>query len=305
MPSPSTTPGSPGSPGNPGPPGISGSPAAARRVRRIGCVSYLNAKPLIDGLDGLPDPQVRFDVPSKLLEELLSGGVDMALCPVIDYFRSSVPLEIVCVGGIGCRGATLTVRLFSRVPLDQIKTIHVDSDSHTSVALLRVLLAERLALRPRIVDFDAHHAAPAPIAGAGANPAAPYEAMLLIGDKVVTDAPAPELYPHQIDLGESWHALTGLPFVFAVWMTRAGTELGDLPARLDAQRQLNAGRLDEIVARHAAPRGWPAPLARHYLGTLLRYNVGEEELDAIRRFAESAYRLGLIDELRPLRTRER
>ncbi|MCX5661589.1 MAG: menaquinone biosynthesis protein [Planctomycetota bacterium] len=285
---------------SPSQPGIA--PDADRRVRRIGCVSYLNAKPLIDGLDGLPDPVVRFDVPSRLLEELRTGGVDIALCPVIDYFRSPVPLEIVPVGGIGCRGPTLTVRLFSRVPLDQIRTIHADTDSHTSVALLRVLLAERLSLRPRIIDFDTRETAEA-AAGAGVTP--PLEAMLLIGDKVVTDAPKPELYPHQIDLGESWHALTGLPFVFAVWMTRAGTELGDLPALLESRRILNAGRIDEIVQRYAAVSRWQAVLAKHYLGTLMRYVVGDEELDAISRFAESAYRLGLIDELRPLRTRSR
>lgn len=272
-------------------------------MRRLGCVSYLNAKPLIDGLDALEDTLVRLDVPSRLMEDLCAGEVDIALCPVIDYFRSPVPLEIVPVGGIGCRGPTLTVRLFSRVPLDQIEAVHTDSDSHTSVALLRVLLAERLSLRPRIIDFTPAGAGKPPPATASPAAAPAPEAMLLIGDKVITDAPKPELYPHQIDLGESWHALTGLPFVFAVWMAQPNADLGDLPRILQERRLANAGRIDAIVARHASERRWPPALAAHYLGSLLRYHVGDEELDAIRRFGEAAYRLGLIDELRPLRTR--
>ena len=65
-----------------------------QRVQRIGCVGYLNAKPLIDGLEGLADPVVRLDVPSALLEDLQRREVDIALCPVIDYYRSTEPLVI-------------------------------------------------------------------------------------------------------------------------------------------------------------------------------------------------------------------
>ena len=107
---------------------------------RIGCVSYLNAKPLIEGLDNRTNPTVRFDVPSRLLDDLQAGNVDIALCPVVDYYRSPVPLRVVPVGGIGSRGPTLTVRLFSRIPLHAVDTVHADSDSHTSVLLMRVLM---------------------------------------------------------------------------------------------------------------------------------------------------------------------
>jgi len=281
-------------------------PDATPRPLRIGCVSYLNSKPLIHGIDApatppdnqaAPPPVVRFDVPANLLRDLETGEVDLALCPVIDFYRAAEPLEIVPVGGIGCEGSTLTVRLFSRVPIERITAVHADTDSHTSVALLQVLLHERHGLRPRIIDYHARQQE------AEGKLSQDPEAMLLIGDKVVTDSPKAVTYPHQLDLGEAWRELTGLPFLFAVWMTRAGTDLGDIPARLATQRDANLDRLDALVAHYAPRHGWPTDLATQYLGHILHYHEGERELEAMRRFAEQAAARGLIDHAQPLRVR--
>lgn len=271
---------------------LASTPAVA--AWRIGCVSYLNAKPLIEGVEEIPGATVKLDVPSRLLDDLLAGDVDVALCPVIDYFRSATPLEIVPVGGIGCDGPTLTVRLFSRVPIERIITIHADTDSHTSVALLRVLMRERHGLSPVLIDYHARERV------AGHRLVAAPEAMLLIGDKVVTDSPAAAEYPHQLDLGEAWRELTGLPFVFAVWMARRGTDLGELPRRLGEQRNKNAVRIGEIVDRHAVAHSWPRELAAQYLGGLLRYAIGPRECRAIERFGDLAAKCGVIPENRPL-----
>jgi len=249
---------------------------------RIGCVSFLNARPLIDGLDGRDDLSVRYDVPSGLLADLESGEVDLALCPVIDYQRSTQPLVVVPAGGIGCKGPTLTVRLFSRRPFDQVTRLAADTDSHTSVALARVILRERFGVDAAIDDFDARHAR-------GTDS----DTMLLIGDKVVTAAPPECEYPHTLDLGQAWHEATGLPFVFAVWMARRGAELGDVPRLLAGQRARNAGRIDAIAQRHAPPIGWPIDVARQYLGHLLRYRVGARELQAMQLFWSKAAELGL------------
>lgn len=268
--------------------------SAAQPKRRIGCVSYLNSRPLIDGIDADDQPGVRFDVPARLLSDLETGEVDIALCPVIDYHRSQVPLKIIPVGGIGCEGATLTVRLFSRSPIEQTSCVYVDSDSHTSVVLLRVVLAERFGVQPKLVTYHAreqvadHRLTDLP------------HTMLLIGDKVVTDSPRAIEYPYQLDLGEAWNQMTGLPFVFAVWMARRETDLGDLPQRLAAQRLYNRRHI-AAIARDAAPRhGWPRELAQQYLGEILRYDIGRRELEAMTLFAELAATHGLIGEKRPL-----
>jgi len=256
---------------------------------RIGCVSYLNAKPLIDGLDDEPGLTVRSDVPARLLADLESGEVDIALCPVIDFFASAHELALVPVGGIGCEGPTLTVRLYSKVPIEQVTTLHADTDSHTSVALAQILLSKLFGVRPKIIDYNARERV-----AEGRIDEQP-EAMLLIGDKVVTGSPLAVQYPYQLDLGEGWHELTGLPFVFAMWMARRGVDLGDLPARLSARLDANLPQRLLIAERYAQQHGWPSELAEHYLIDVLRYRVGRLELEAVARFGRLAREHGLVD----------
>lgn len=266
-------------------------PHTGKRIR-LGCVSFLNSKPLIDGIETLGDVDVELAVPSVLLDELLSGQVDMALCPVINYQQSPEPLAIVPVGGIGCAGPTLTVRLFSRVPFEQIRHVCADTDSHTSVTLTQVVLHR---MTGQSVDVE-------PLKRDDLNMAwqARPPAMLLIGDKVVTHSPPADDYPWQLDLGEAWQQQTGMPFVFATWMALPDTALGEVPAKLDGLRRWNAERLDAIVEHYAAEIGWPAELARQYLGRLLRYHVGPVELNAMEQFWHEAHALGLIEHRRSL-----
>jgi chorismate dehydratase len=260
----------------------------AVRTVSVGSVSYLNAKPLIYGLDQADDLRLILDVPSRLLDGLRQHRMDVALLPVIDY-QGLEGLRVVPAGGIGCDGPTLTVRIFSRMPIPQIKTLACDTDSHTSVALARVLLAERSGIRPRFVDWSG-------ASGAEAS----CDALLLIGDKVVCEEPRG--YEHQLDLGAAWKELTGLPFVFAVWMARPGVDLGDLPGRLVRARESGLAHVDEIIARCAVPRGWPANVARQYLCGYLKYEIGERQLEAMRLFYQLAGQHGVIEgRLRELR----
>lgn len=248
-------------------------------------MSYLNAKPLIHGLEQGP-VDLQLDVPSALIGRLTRGDVDLGLCSIVDYFRHAEAIELVPVGGIGCAGPTLTVRLFSRVPIEAITTVHADTDSHTSVLLLRVLLHDLYQLSPEMIHYDTRTTETAEQFP---------EAVLLIGDKVVTDAPPATVYPYQLDLGGAWHDLTGKPFVFATWMKRKGTPLGELPALLEQQLATNLNQLDQIVQTYAAPHGWPSDLASEYLGNILRFTVGTDELDAIEMFSRRLRELDLIE----------
>ena len=264
-------------------------------THRVGCVSYLNAKPLVAGLDNEPGIQVREDVPARLLADLESGDVDIALCPVMDFFSSAYELALVPVGAIGCEGPTLTVRLYSQVPINQITTLHADTDSHTSVALTQVLLAKLFNVRPEMVDYDAREGT-----AQGRIVESP-QAMLLIGDKVVTGSPLAVQYPYQMDLGEGWHELTGLPFVFAIWMAQTRTDLGDLPTRLNARLDANLPQRLLIAERYAKQHGWPNDLAEHYLIDVLRYKVAARELEAIARFGAFVTEIGLTSKRREIR----
>lgn len=257
-------------------------PAAARSKAipplRVGSVSFLNAKPLIYGLDEVDGVDLMLDVPSRLLDGMREGRLDVALLPVIDYQRLD-GARLLCSGGIGCDGPTLTVRIFSPIPIERIETLACDTDSHTSVALARILLAEVYGVRPEFVPLAdrATHAPPA---------------LLLIGDKVIRDEPAG--FAYQLDLGEAWKRWTGLPFVFAAWVARPGVDLRDLPATLDQCRREGLANIERIVSRHAEPHGWPVDIARRYLTEYLHFEIGPRQLDAIRRFHQLAAKHGVI-----------
>jgi chorismate dehydratase len=273
---------------------------------RIGCVAYLNTLPLIEGLGKLEDVRLTLTAPSKLIDLLIDDEVDMALVSLIDAQRAPEPLAMIPVGMIGCDGPTLTVRLFSSVPVEQVRTVHTDADSHTSVALLSILLKHLTGHVPKMVEFDAdaHRAHVQQSESEGRDPEWP-EALLLIGDKVVTDSPPAILYPHQLDLGEAWKEMTGLPFVYATWMClerrAAEPAIATAAAVLDRQRRHNAGRLDWIVNHRAPVRGWPIRLAREYVRTLLRYDVTDAHRQAADRFFDEAAAIGAIEERRPTR----
>ncbi len=253
-------------------------------VLRIGCVSFLNTKPIIFGLDREPDLALSLDVPSRLLDGLRERRYDVALLPVIDYQR--LPgLRVIPASGIASDGPTLTVRIFSRVPIGRIATLACDTDSHTSVALARILLSRAYSIRPECIDLTASGAPDA-------------EARLLIGDKVVREEPVG--FAYDLDLGEAWKRLTNLPFVFATWMAGAEVDLRDLPRRLARSRELGMSRIDAIVDEHAVPHGWPKDLARKYLTRHLEFRITPRHIEAIRLF----HRYAAEENLAPLPPRE-
>lgn len=245
---------------------------------RVGSISFLNTRPLVWGLDHWPDLHIEQDVPSRLAQGLSEGRYDVALLPVIDCQRIE-GARLLTVAGIGSEDATLTVRIFSTRPIDQIRSMACDTDSHTSVALARVVLAEKYGLRP---DFVERSAASGQCS----------DAVLLIGDKVVCEEPAG--MPHQLDLGRAWRQLTGLPFLFAAWTARADVDLGDLPRRLALAKHQGLENVQQIVQRYAVPRGWPAELARQYLTVYMNYDIGPRQLQALERFYALAHKHGVL-----------
>ena len=200
-------------------------------------------------------------------------------------------------GLLGCDGATLTVRLYSTKPIHTITQVCCDTDSHTSIALLRIMLREMYEIDPKFIDYNAREHV------AENRPLEWPDAMLLIGDKVVTDSPPAVRYPHQLDLGAAWASMTGLPFVFAIWMARAEADvsrLGTAADVLDRQRRANAMRLESIIHAHAPRCGWPRDLADTYLREHLCYEWTEARQRGLEMFFRKAHEHGLTEQHRPL-----
>lgn len=243
-------------------------------------VSFLNSRPLIDGLDVMPAVQLCFAVPSALSAWLEQGQVDAALIPVIDLARHEDRWERISDACIASDGETLTVRVFSRIPAERMTRLHVDTDSHTSVVLAD-LLWKRYYHRP--VDI-------VPIAPGQRLDSC--ESVLLIGDKVIT-TPLPD-HVHHIDLGEAWKRWTGLPFVFAVWASAAGVDHRRTAALLEAARNRGLAQMEAIAAEWSPRIGWPVEVARAYLTEHLTYRLTPRAIKGLHTFLEYLRHDGIL-----------
>ena len=253
---------------------------------RLGVVCYLNAKPLIDGLDRDPAIHMVHDVPSRLAPLLDAGAVDAALLPVIDLVRNDRKWRIVSDACIGCDGETLTVRVFSRVPAAAIRRLHVDGDSHTSVVLATLLWRELYGRELEIIRFQ------------GNERVAECEAVLLIGDKVVNHTLID--YHIETDLGSAWKTLTSLPFVFAVWAAPRELDVSTLAVKLSTARDRGEASAELIAADYGPGLNWPVTLAKRYLTKRLKFRMGPRQREAMAKFFELCGKHGLINPVEEL-----
>lgn len=254
---------------------------------RLGAVSYLNARPMVYGLELRSDLfTLRFDVPSKCAALLHEGSIDVGMIPVVEYLRGP-DYRIVPDVAIVSDGPVASVALFSTKPVEQVRTIAADTSSRTSNALLRILCFERFGIDAR---FE-----PAP-------PDVPAmlrrcDGALVIGDPAL-------FYDHaasgavKTDLGEEWKALTGLPLVWAFWAGRPGVVPPNAVAALLEARDRGVAASDEIGATYAGPHR--AALAQAYLRENIFYTLGDGEQAGLRRYFELAAKHGIVDGVRPL-----
>lgn len=253
---------------------------------RLGVVSYLNAKPLIEGLEADRNVELVYDVPARLPAMLDDGTVDVALVPVIDLVQRGRRWRILSDACIGCDGETFTVRVFSRVLPESIRRLHVDGDSHTSVALATIIWREHYRVDLETVPF------------LGTETVDECEAILLIGDKVVTHKLID--YDIQTDLGSAWKSLTSLPFVFAVWAAPQDVDATGLAERLSEARDAGV-RSAELIAADLGPGlGWPVTLAKRYLAARLKFTLAARQKEGIHAFLDLAKRHGLVPPHRDL-----
>jgi len=243
---------------------------------RLGRIGYVNMAPVFYRLEA--DVEEAVGVPTDLNARLVAGEIDVAPISSIAYARHAATLRLLPRLCVSSEGAVDSIQLVSRLPLDEIRTVAVTSESATSVVLVRVLLP------------DAEHV---PLGEAA-------DAQLLIGDAALKSA-FEDPTPHH-DLGRLWLERTGLPMVFAVWAAPdpPHPDLLELEDALVAS--VRAARAEpETLAYEAAERyGYPAGFLARYFEKL-RYRFGPRERAGLYTFLELARDVGELDEVPELR----
>lgn len=236
---------------------------------KVGIVNYLNTKPLVYGLERPPiNEQIELigDYPARVAEMLLNDEIDVGLVPV-----AVLPLlpEYHIIGNycIGTEGEIASVALFSEVPMNEIRKVYLDYQSRTSVALLKYLMKEYWGINPEIVEATSEDYRKE-IKGTTAG--------LVIGDRAFEQR---KISTFIYDLGSEWRSITGLPFVFAAWVSKK--PLPDEFIRIfDKANALGLQHIDEIVAAAASDI---YDLKKYY--TLhLSYKLDEAKREAVKKF---------------------
>jgi len=250
---------------------------------RLGAVGYLNARPLVYQLDRSPNFSLRFDIPSKCAELLHAGDIDVGLIPSIEYLRGK-PMAIVPGIAIASRGAVTSVMLYTTKPIEDVKSIAMDTSSRTSVALVRVLCAKLLKIAP---TFE-------PLGPNLEVMLASNDAALMIGDPALFE---PRATSHEvIDLGEAWFRMTSLPFVYAFWAGRPDALTPAHVKELQDTRDRGLANADDVARQYLkdAPDRWA--LGARYLRENIKYYLGEEEKAGLELFYRYAAEIGVAPE---------
>ena len=265
------------------------------RPLRISAISYLNTAPLMwdfEHAEAGRDFDISYTLPAACARALEAGTADIGIIPAAAY--SQVPGLVVVPGvAIASRRPVRSILLVSRVPVDQIRTVALDTSSMTSVALLKILFEKWLGgertFTPMSPDIDAMLSA--------------HDAGLLIGDPALQ---IDRSRYHTLDLAEEWIRHTGKPFVFAFWAVRQqalqeaalreAPPSQDLAAIFQQSRDhgLEPASLDQI-AREWAPRlHLTESDVRSYLTENIYYQLDTLCLEGLQLFYRYAAEIGAL-----------
>lgn len=237
---------------------------------RLTAVSYLNTKPLLFGLLNstlAPQLELELNIPSVCAEKLKKGEADLALVPVAVLPELDNPHVIsdYCIGTIG---AVKTVCIYSDVPLDQVEVIYLDYHSRTSVQLTKVLLRDYWGLSPALLS--AREGYIKKIGGTSAG--------LVIGDRTIG---LEQQFKYVYDLGAIWMEHTGLPFVFAAWISNR-----ELPAtfikRFNKALASGLAQIDKL--KYLLPSPHPDFNVEEYFTKYISYEFDAAKRQALKHF---------------------
>lgn len=268
--------------------------AGAARPIRLGRIGYLNVLPLHYPLEqGIlkGDFELVAGPPAELNVLMDQGRLDLSGCSCIEYARHPEKYLIVPELAIGSSGPVQSVLLLCRTRPEDLDgaTILVSAQTHTSAALVDLLLRRHIGVQPRYETGDA-----TALLATGQRP----EAILCIGDEALNLRKHPD-YPHRMDLGEAWRQWTGMPFIFGLWIASREAvasrraEIVTGARLLIAAKKWGQANLDRISAVAAVGSILTFDEMRSYFAGLV-YDLGEAELAGLRLFYQRLAEAGVI-----------
>ena len=192
---------------------------------KISCVSYLNSKPFIFGLQNSEikkEIDLQLDIPSECARKLEDNVVDIGLVPVAALAEMD-EYHIISDYCIGADGEVSSVLLVSDVPLHHVQNILLDYQSRTSVILAQVLAEKFWKITPQFHEANENYESL--ISGTTAG--------IIIGDRTFT---MKEKFKYVYDLAHEWKLFTNLPFVFACWVSNKEMDRSFVKSFNDALR---------------------------------------------------------------------
>ncbi|NDV17922.1 hypothetical protein GO013_00625 [Pseudodesulfovibrio sp. JC047] len=262
---------------------------------QLGKIGYLNVLPIYHPLETQEIPNsfhIQSGPPSALNRLMDAEKLDISAASSIEYARHPEKYYLVPDLAIGSRGPVQSVLLLSRHPVKALqgKTILVSSQTHTSAALLAVLQKELWNISTESVTGNA-----TVVLEKGERP----DAILAIGDEALNLRYHPD-YPHRIDLGEAWRELTGLPFIFGVWIVqrksweKSAPILAKAVTMLLEAKQWGIENIEQMCQLAANESCLSTEEMRSYFDGLV-YDLGEEERKGLTLFYKHLKNTGLIE----------
>jgi len=260
---------------------------------KLGRVRYINCEPVYYALEhGLvrADCEIYDGTPAELNERLRTGELDVSVISAMEAALRPQAYRLMPGLAIACDGYVESVLLASERPVEELHQCPVALSRHslTSVYLVKLLLEKAYHVRPRfLADAESDRAT----------------ARLVIGDEALRLGPR---YPNSLDLGQAWHGLTGLPFVFAVWAVRteiwaaAPQEVRALHRALLAAKAYSQAHPEAMVALACKRTGLSPEACRRYLRERLCFDLGPRHLEGLRTFLRFLTDAGELPEVPPL-----
>ncbi len=249
---------------------------------KIGVVPYMNAKPFVYGFQEKADKiDIVYGVPSVLPEMLENDELDVISMPSVGYFRSS-GYEIIPGSSIASNGLVESVKLFIKAPsIEKIRTVALDKDSLTSCVLTKIILWKKYSLKPEYIILEDKRKIYSEYV----------DAFLVIGDDAMKVREEGFI---TLDLGQEWNELTGLPFVYAVWVAKSGSKLHGLGKLLIDAKECGLKFIDEIADAEASRLCMEKERCLWYLKGSIKYNLGEQEIRGLKSFYDYALEMGEV-----------